>query len=106
MLTSKITDGSGGREPGTLIRNETMPVGRNGTDPFLARVIETHFWNLPAREQPAGVDGAEWILEAVTDGHYQIVTRWSPSESDPVYVLGMALMIDLAGMQIEPREVY
>jgi hypothetical protein len=105
-LTSKITSEAGGLEPGTLIHNETIPVGPHQVWLFSAQFLQSHFWDLPARERPGGADGAGWILEAVADGRYHIVDRWSPPESDPVHMLGMTLMVDIAGMHLAPREVY
>jgi hypothetical protein len=106
ILISKITGGAGGYEPGSLIRNESIPVGKQRTTVFLARIVQSHYWDLPSRRQPGGLDGAQWILEGITDGHYQIVDRWSPGEADPIRTLAMTLLSDLAGIQIDPREVY
>ena len=106
VLILKITGGAGGYAPGDLIRKESMPLGKNGTALLLARVLQTHLWELPTRGGTGGNDGASWILEAVADGKYQVVDRWSPGEADPVYALGMTFITHLAGLQIDPKEVY
>jgi hypothetical protein len=106
LLISKMTSEAGGLEPGKLIRDETTVIGKHDTGLFAAQLLQFRFWDLPARGHAEGIDGAEWILEAVTDGHYQIVDRWSPPESDPIRKLGMTLMVDLARMHLEPRDVY
>lgn len=105
-LVTKITGGAGGYEPGSLIRNESKPVGKQLTTHFLSQIVLNHYWELERYSQPAGFDGAQWILESVNDGHYQIVDRWSPPETDPIRILGSILMTDLAGIQTDPREVY
>jgi hypothetical protein len=106
VLIAKMSNGAGGYEPGTLILNKTAPVGRHGTTLLLARLLQCHYWELPTRRSPGGTDGAEWILEGVSDGRYQVVDRWSPGEADPIYALAMTLMVDLAGMRLDPKEVY
>ena len=106
LLISRITSEAGGLEPGTLIHDETTVIGKHGTGLFFAQLLQSLFWDLPTRGEPEGVDGAEWILEAVNDGHYQIIDRWSPPESDSIHKLGMTLMVDLAGMRFRPQDVY
>lgn len=102
----KVANGKGGYEPGLLVRNERLPVGKHGTTLLLTRIIETKFWDLQTRGQPGGFDGATWIVEAVTDGKYQVVERWSPAEADPTYTLGMTFLADLAGIRVSSEELY
>jgi hypothetical protein len=105
-LVAKITGGAGGYEPGSLIRNESTPVGKQLTTQFLSQIVVSHYWELERRSQPDGLDGAQWILEAISDGHYQLVDRWSPQETDLIRVLGSIPMTDLAGIRIDSRDVY
>lgn len=105
-LVLKIASGAGGYAPGDLVRNESVPVGKHGTSLLFARVLQARLWELPTRGHPGGNDGANWIVEAVADGKYQIVDRWSPGEADPVHALGMTFITDLAGLQVDPKEVY
>ena len=54
------------------------------------RLLErSNYWRLPETneavsgrdgEAVSGRDGASWVLEAVSDGQYHIVDRWSPDE--------------------------
>jgi len=106
VVISKSTGGAGGYDPGALIRNESASVGRRGTTLLLARLGQAHFWELPPRNGPGGVDGAQWVLEGVENGRYHVVDRWSPGETDAVYTLGMTFLLDLADMRIDPKEVY
>ncbi len=105
-LVTKITGGAGGYEPGSLILNESKPVGKQLTTHFLSQIVGTHFWELETDRQPGGLDGSQWILEGVSDGHYQIIDRWSPGPKDPLRTLAVTLMSDFAGIKIEPAEVY
>lgn len=102
----KVANGKGGYEPGYLVRNEQLPIGKRGATLLLTRIIQTKFWDLPTRGQPGGFDGAQWIVEGVMDGKYQVVDRWSPGEADPIYTLGMTFLADLAGIRVSREELY
>ena len=106
VLIVKIANGAGGYAPGALIRNERIPIGKHGPTLLLTRLSETNFWALPRRTSPGGFDGAQWIVEGVTDGRYQLVDRWTPGEGDPIHTLGMTFLADLAGLRIDPKEIY
>lgn len=106
VLFVKIANGAGGYEPGTLIYDERVPIGKHGPSLLLARVLTIHFWEMATRGSPGGADGAQWIVEAVADGRYQLVGRSSPGESDPVHILGMTFLADLADMRIDPKVLY
>lgn len=74
---------------------------------FLSRVEEVRFWTLPSRKDslPAP-DGADWVLEASNDGHYQLIDAWSPPTGDPANVLGRLMLFDLADLKLSNKEVY
>ena len=67
----------GGYEPGQLVYNEAFPVVPDEVETFLQRLTEFSFWSASA-ENRIGLDGANWIMEGVCDGKYQLVERWSP----------------------------
>jgi hypothetical protein len=47
----------------------------------LAKILEeSGFWRAPSGEEPMGVDGAFWVLEALDRGRYHVMDRWSPDE--------------------------
>ncbi len=52
-----------------------------------------------------GVDGAQWIVEGIKDGRYKVVDRWSP-EKGAVRALGLTMLLDLAKLKLQYREVY
>jgi hypothetical protein len=44
------------------------------------KIKEINFWSLTTEQRDdMGKDGSEWILEAVKDNKYKMVTRWTPS---------------------------
>ena len=107
LLTSKETDGKGGYEPGKLIRNITATLSREQTDWFRDRAERSGLWKLPTKQPgAAGLDGAQWIIEAAKGGRYHIVDRWSPPADDPVHALGTTLMIALAHFKLLYEDVY
>jgi len=61
-----------------------------------------------ARRKAANVvnlDGAQWIVEAIKDGSYKIVDRWSPADG-PIRRIGLMMTIDLANMKLLYQDVY
>jgi len=118
LLTTKISDGKGGYEPGKLIVNRKRRLTKEQTSWFLDRTRELDFWSLPTYERqieqigPNGektvtvqLDGARWVLEGIKDKKYQIVDRWSP-ENGAVHTLGIIMLIDLAKLKILYQDVY
>jgi hypothetical protein len=109
-LTSKETNGAGGYEPGSLIRNRTVKLSEKRVESFREKVEELGFWKLPTWPEPdektVGVDGAQWILEAAEGGRYHVVDRWSPHSDDPIHKIATMLMIDMARFEIPHRDVY
>ena len=109
LLTTKISSGHGGYEPGKLIENRARKLNREQTRWFLDRVEELKFWSLPTTPpkdaRTVGLDGAQWILEGVKDTQYHVVDRWSP-DNGAVRTLGLAMLIDLAHLKLLYQEVY
>lgn len=107
QLTTKVSSGAGGYEPGKLIENTSRPLTRPQVDKFLATIQGLQFWKLPTHENPetAGCDGAQWIIEGVKNGEYHVVDRWSPSKGT-VHDLGLMFVFGLAQMRLPKDEVY
>ena len=109
LLTTKISSGHGGYEPGKLIENRARKLNREQTRWFLDRVEELKFCSLPTTPpkdaRTVGLDGAQWILEGVKDTQYHVVDRWSP-DNGAVRTLGLAMLIDLAHLKLLYQEVY
>ena len=106
-LTTKVSSGAGGYEPGKLIENASRPLVQRQTDKFLGTVKRLQFWELPTYEISEGVgcDGSQWIIEGVKDGKYHVVDRWTPGKG-PVHDLGLTFVFGLAQMRIPKDELY
>jgi hypothetical protein len=109
VLTTKISSGHGGYEPGRLIMNRTQRFGKEQTTWVLDRIAELKFWNLPTNPPPdpnvVGVDGAQWIFEGAKGGTYHVVDRWSPEKGE-VHALGIMMLIDVAKLKLLYEDVY
>jgi hypothetical protein len=72
-------------------------------DEFLKLVDQERFWTLDRTDPPesGGFDGSTWIVEAVRDGQYRIVNRWSPGAETPLGRIGRTLL-EVTGSKIEP----
>src|ERR1017187_7041429 len=81
-LTTKVSNGAGGYEPGKLIENASRPLIQRQTEKFLATIKRLQFWELPTNETSEGVgcDGSQWLIEAVPAGKYHVVDRWTPGK--------------------------
>jgi hypothetical protein len=105
-LATKMTSGAGGFKPGHLIQQDVVTLTKTQTDWFLGKIDENKFWELPSKDvQSAGLDGSQWIIEAVKNGNYHIVDRWTPGDG-PVRVLGLLMVNDLAKLKIPADEIY
>jgi hypothetical protein len=80
-LFSKVCNGAGGYEPGQLIFDTTLNISADNYKSLTQKVDNIDFWNLKTEQRDeAGEDGSEWIIEAVRNNKYHMVTRWTPSE--------------------------
>jgi hypothetical protein len=111
-LISKETSGKGGYEPGRLTRNREDHLSKLQTESFLSAPDDLSFWTLPTLHEQEDknvvhLDGAQWIFEGLKEGRYHIVDRWSPERSDdPIKIIGITMMIDLAHFKLLYRDVY
>jgi hypothetical protein len=107
ILTVKMTNGTGGSDPGRLVENRTRRLTKQQTDRFVDQVNSVGFWELVTHEDSvdSGPDGSQWIIEGTKDGKYHVVDRWSP-KGGPIRTLGLALAMDLGQMKIPSKEIY
>jgi hypothetical protein len=109
LVTTKISRGQGGYQPGRLMTNRTEKLDRERTSWMLDRIEELKFWTLATNPPPdsdgVGTDGAQWIFEGVKDGAYHVVDRWSPDKGE-VHSLGIMMLLDLAKLKLLYQEVY
>lgn len=77
-VTHRILSGQGGYAPGELTTDVTRPIGAAELEAIRASLDRAGYWELP-RDAERGMDGEEWIIEAVRDGRHHLVDRWTPS---------------------------
>lgn len=79
--------------------------GTRVSDSFVSSVKESldriGFWSMPTAEENAGLDGADWLLEARLDGRYHLVNRWSPDDKNEFKRLCVR-MLKKGGVAHEP----
>jgi hypothetical protein len=80
-LFSKVCNGAGGYEPGQLIFDTMVNIKVDEYKLLTQKIDEIGFWGLPTeKKDDNGNDGSEWIIEAVKENKYHMVTRWTPSK--------------------------
>ncbi len=100
-LRVKETNGAGGYQPGTLIRERARVISADQVRSLFERA---HSLQL-GQTDSVGLDGAQWIFEVVERGGYRLVDVWSPPADDPVHQLGIEL-VRLSGIKVPNRDVY
>lgn len=110
-LTAKRLDGTGGYQPGDLILDRVVWVAGQTFETAVGRHLErADVWNpsalLEKDQQLGGLDGAQWILEAVKDGRYRVVDLWTPEtgtgERIKAFQEAMLGLLRLGGVDAEP----
>jgi len=92
-LIAKELTGKGGYDPGGIGRHLERQLTQEEAGRFGSTLARTGLLTLPTKDCDAGfgVDGAEWIVEAVDPSGYHLVVRWSP-ERGPTREGGTMLM--------------
>ncbi len=73
-------DGAGGYDPGKILRKTQKSLPMVDFEKLADRLGKPEFWQQRGRQ--SGVDGAEWILESLQNGRYQVANRWSPKSGE------------------------
>ena len=68
--------GAGGYEPGTILRRDSLRLDSLTWKALVTPLRRAEFWDPDSSR--VGLDGAEWIVEAVTRGQLFAVKQWSP----------------------------
>jgi len=84
-----------------LTRNEKKRLDKDAVQSLKATIKGTNFFELPSYEKVEGFDGSYWTIEALVEGRYHVVTRWSP-EKGPVREIGMMLIDYAIGGDLVP----
>ncbi len=80
FLITKVTNGDGGYNTGTLAIQLRFPLKDTVYDNTLRNLQDIGFWKLPIHDTACGpgLDGETWTFELIDDGRYQILSRWVP----------------------------
>jgi hypothetical protein len=70
---------------------------------FIKLLQRERYWSLKAAEPSEGLDGSQWIVEAVEDRRYHVVDRWTPEASTAIGKIGRELL-RLADLEV--KELY
>ena len=101
----KVTNGAGGYKPGNLILNKEKKITEYDWNSFLKLIDISNFWKMKTvKVDIPGNDGAQWILEAQSDGKYQVVDRWTPQQGD--FYDCCDFLIKLTDLNIEKKNKY
>ena len=107
LITSKEGQFHGAAEQGKLLRTKTSLVLQSQVDGFLRKVAEVHFWTtLSPNSDLGGPDGSEWIMEATDHGTYKVLVAHMAPNNNPVRVLGLTLLLDLARPRVPTNSIY
>jgi hypothetical protein len=86
----KETDGAGGYDPGTLIRNIQFDLTASNLAKLRQALNQSKFWQEPRYENSDVVksDGARWIFDGCKRDGCHVVDRWSPGKKTSFGRLG------------------
>jgi len=79
IIIVKVADGKGGYDPGKIKISNTVTISNKTYKQFIRKIrYYYYFWHLAETGGSLGFDGAQWIVEGMSNGKYHIVDRWSP----------------------------
>lgn len=99
-LVAKQLSGAGGYAPGGISKHVERPLSHQEQKLIRTALEKANVRSVPPKVCEFGLDGAEWIVEAVDASGYHFVDRWSP-QSGEVRDLGMALLT-VTGWDFKP----
>ena len=79
----KARKGDGGRIPGKMPKDEIKQISKEKVEGLL-KIVDA-FWTMPYSDDVIGLDGTGWYLEAVSDGKFHAVYRWSPGSRQKLF---------------------
>lgn len=89
-LTVKQLSGAGGYAPGAIDKQVARDLSPDEVEALKTVLTRTDVFNRP-HDCNFGVDGAQWLVEAVDGTGYHFVNEWSP-ERGGVRELGLAML--------------
>lgn len=101
FLTTKVTNGDGGYNTGTLAVQLRFQFKDTLYDNTLRNLQDIGFWKLQIHDTTCGpgFDGETWTFELIEGGKYQILSRWVPQNC------GDSLTRQLAQVGLRIREL-
>ena len=80
----KECDGSGGYEPGNLIKDKKISLAIEDWTTIEKYIAEIDFWNLPTQDETVDSppDGTTGIIEGKKGSQYNMITNWNPEKVD------------------------
>lgn len=99
-IEARLLSGAGGYEPGKIAKRVSRDLAASEWTAFKAELDRSDLPSEPPGNCDLGLDGAQWVLETVTDGRYAFFERWSPDDG-AVRKVGLA-MLKLTGFDLEP----
>lgn len=104
QLFSKVSDGSGGYDPGNMMFDTAITQTKKQIDTVNSKLKNATFWNLPTlTDNDRGKDGAMWIIEVYKEGQYKVVVQSSPNKGDSFRAIGEYLF-SISQIKIDPNE--
>jgi hypothetical protein len=104
VLIRKLTSGQGGYDPGMLEEKQLLSLSRQSIEALRDLTLRIDFLHLPTTKvDQRRMDGAQWIVEVVSNGNYHVVHRSSPDPDTEIREFGEYALI-LAGWK--PDELY
>ena len=68
--------------PSRPVRRDTMSLAPADERALRTAFEQEGFWQLPTEDPTqSGLDGSNWVIEAVRAGRYHVVDRWTPSDT-------------------------
>lgn len=101
-LVATRLDGSGGYDPGTSVQHLERALTDAEWARFAAALKAADLAHTPTHSDRRGMDGAQWVIEAVEGGKYHIVDRWTPEAEGPdaAFVALCVAMLEISGIEV------
>ena len=99
IVIVKVADGKGGYDPGKIKISSTVTITTKKYKQFIRKIGYYYFfWYIAETGKSLGLDGAQWIVEGLSNGKYHIVDRWSPGGR--VRKIGLQFL-KLSGLEVK-----
>ena len=102
----RMSGGTGSTQPTGLRENGMSWSWKSRTASFLKTVEDAGFWTATESDPNSqSVCRSHWILEGVRHGEYRVLDRCSPSENDPIRIVGVRAM-RLGNLKVHGSQIY